>query len=310
MRTMMFALLAASTSALKLSRRAFAAGPAASDPTKSPFQGYYKDPEHLDGYRIIKANVGLGELLVTGRDAPDGEEFVLTGVITSQFSAIIDFSPKGGPKNLPTRFKLVQGRPIIEFPDGNGWARISEKPAIPTVEVPMSQDKRSGLDKLRGAMDTGKLAGDAKDAASPCRACLRRPSRAIKLLMIGDSAVGKTSLLLRYANDTFSSTFITTIGIDFKIKTINLDGKRVKLQIWDTAGQEQFRTITRSYFRGAQGIVLVYDITDRGTLNSVRSWMAQINEHAGRPGHEPHPEPRRRRRRQSAAKPGGKKGCC
>eukprot|EP00630_Chrysocystis_fragilis_P003728 CAMPEP_0197388546 /NCGR_PEP_ID=MMETSP1165-20131217/1137_1 /TAXON_ID=284809 /ORGANISM="Chrysocystis fragilis, Strain CCMP3189" /LENGTH=203 /DNA_ID=CAMNT_0042913893 /DNA_START=203 /DNA_END=814 /DNA_ORIENTATION=- len=102
----------------------------------------------------------------------------------------------------------------------------------------------------------------------------------IKLLMIGDSAVGKTSLLLRYANDTFSSTFITTIGIDFKIKTIDLDGKRVKLQIWDTAGQEQFRTITRSYFRGAQGIVLVYDITDRGTFNSVRSWMSQINDHA------------------------------
>ncbi|KAJ1451194.1 ras family-domain-containing protein [Pelagophyceae sp. CCMP2097] len=102
----------------------------------------------------------------------------------------------------------------------------------------------------------------------------------IKLLMIGDSAVGKTSLLLRYANDTFSSTFITTIGIDFKIKTIDLDGKRVKLQIWDTAGQEQFRTITRSYFRGAQGIVLVYDITDRGTFNSVRSWMAQISDHA------------------------------
>jgi len=102
----------------------------------------------------------------------------------------------------------------------------------------------------------------------------------IKLLMIGDSAVGKTSLLLRYANDTFSSTFITTIGIDFKIKTIDLDGKRVKLQIWDTAGQEQFRTITRSYFRGAQGIVLVYDITDRGTFNSVRSWMSQIADHA------------------------------
>ncbi len=79
----------------------------------------------------------------------------------------------------------------------------------------------------------------------------------IKLLMIGDSAVGKTSLLLRYANDTFSSTFITTIGIDFKIKTVDLDGRRVKLQIWDTAGQEQFRTITRSYF-----------------------WMAQIADHA------------------------------
>ena len=86
--------------------------------------------------------------------------------------------------------------------------------------------------------------------------------------------------LLRYANDTFSSTFITTIGIDFKIKTVHLGGKKVKLQIWDTAGQEQFRTITRSYFRGAQGIVLVYDITDRRTFNSVRSWMAQITDHA------------------------------
>jgi len=64
----------------------------------------------------------------------------------------------------------------------------------------------------------------------------------IKLLMIGDSGVGKTCLLLRYANDSFSPTFITTIGIDFKIKNIEVDGKRIKLQIWDTAGQERFRT--------------------------------------------------------------------
>jgi len=74
----------------------------------------------------------------------------------------------------------------------------------------------------------------------------------IKLLMIGDSGVGKTCLLLRYANDSFSPTFITTIGIDFKIKNIEIDNKRIKLQIWDTAGQERFRTITTSYFRGAQ----------------------------------------------------------
>ena len=79
----------------------------------------------------------------------------------------------------------------------------------------------------------------------------------IKLLMIGDSGVGKTCLLLRYANDSFSNTFITTIGIDFKIKQLQLGDKKVKLQIWDTAGQERFRTITTSYFRGAQGILLV-----------------------------------------------------
>ena len=122
----------------------------------------------------------------------------------------------------------------------------------------------------------------------------------IKLLMIGDSGVGKTCLLLRYANDSFSPTFITTIGIDFKIKNIQLDNKRIKLQvelivkslswrkathevfyshrqqIWDTAGQERFRTITTSYFRGAQGILLVYDVTDRQTFVSIRNWVAQI----------------------------------
>jgi len=102
----------------------------------------------------------------------------------------------------------------------------------------------------------------------------------IKLLMIGDSGVGKTCLLLRYANDSFSPTFITTIGIDFKIKTIELEGKVVKLQIWDTAGQERFRTITTSYFRGAQGILLVYDVTDRGSFENIRNWVAQIQQHA------------------------------
>ena len=94
----------------------------------------------------------------------------------------------------------------------------------------------------------------------------------IKLLMIGDSAVGKTSLLLRYANDTFSSTFITTIGIDFKIKTVDLDGRRVKLQIWDTAGQEQFRSMMYSYYKGAHGVVLVYDVTSRETFDSIAHW--------------------------------------
>ena len=102
----------------------------------------------------------------------------------------------------------------------------------------------------------------------------------VKLLMIGDSGVGKTCLLLRYANDSFSPTFITTIGIDFKIKNINVDGKRIKLQIWDTAGQERFRTITTSYFRGCQGILLVYDVTDRRSFESIRNWVAQIQQHA------------------------------
>ena len=79
----------------------------------------------------------------------------------------------------------------------------------------------------------------------------------IKLLLIGDSGVGKSCLLVRFADDAFSQSFITTIGIDFKIRTIELDGKRIKLQIWDTAGQERFKTITTAYYRGAMGILLV-----------------------------------------------------
>uniref|UniRef100_A0A8C3UI89 small monomeric GTPase n=1 Tax=Catharus ustulatus TaxID=91951 RepID=A0A8C3UI89_CATUS len=75
-----------------------------------------------------------------------------------------------------------------------------------------------------------------------------------KLLLIGDSGVGKTCLLFRFSEDAFNTTFISTIGIDFKIRTIELDGKKIKLQIWDTAGQERFRTITTAYYRGAMVI--------------------------------------------------------
>ncbi|XP_044472690.1 ras-related protein RABE1c-like [Mangifera indica] len=102
----------------------------------------------------------------------------------------------------------------------------------------------------------------------------------IKLLLIGDSGVGKSCLLLRFSDDSFTTSFITTIGIDFKIRTIELDGKRIKLQIWDTAGQERFRTITTAYYRGAMGILLVYDVTDESSFNNIRNWMRNIEQHA------------------------------
>ncbi|VVB13068.1 unnamed protein product [Arabis nemorensis] len=102
----------------------------------------------------------------------------------------------------------------------------------------------------------------------------------IKLLLIGDSGVGKSCLLLRFSDDTFTTSFITTIGIDFKIRTVELDGKRIKLQIWDTAGQERFRTITTAYYRGAMGILLVYDVTDESSFNNIRNWMKNIEQHA------------------------------
>lgn len=102
----------------------------------------------------------------------------------------------------------------------------------------------------------------------------------IKLLLIGDSGVGKSCCLLRFSEDSFTPSFITTIGIDFKIRTIELDGKKVKLQIWDTAGQERFRTITTAYYRGAMGILLVYDVTDERSFNNIRTWFSNVEQHA------------------------------
>ena len=102
----------------------------------------------------------------------------------------------------------------------------------------------------------------------------------LKLMMIGDQAVGKTALLVRYADDDFNEVLLPTIGIDFKIKTIELQGKRVKLQIWDTAGQERFRTITQAYYRGAMGILLIYDVTNTKSWSNVRSWVRNIEGNA------------------------------
>ncbi|KDN50399.1 putative SEC4-like Rab/GTPase [Tilletiaria anomala UBC 951] len=102
----------------------------------------------------------------------------------------------------------------------------------------------------------------------------------IKLLLIGDSGVGKSCLLLRFCDDQWTPSFITTIGIDFKIRTIELDGKRIKLQIWDTAGQERFRTITTAYYRGAMGILLTFDVTDERSFSNIRTWHSNIEQHA------------------------------
>ena len=101
-----------------------------------------------------------------------------------------------------------------------------------------------------------------------------------KLLIIGESGVGKTCLLLRFTDDSFTANHLTTIGIDFKIKIINLENKLIKLQIWDTAGQERFRTITKTYYKGAHGIILTYDVTDQNSFKNIRNWIKQIEANA------------------------------
>jgi Ras-related protein Rab-1A len=101
-----------------------------------------------------------------------------------------------------------------------------------------------------------------------------------KILVLGESGVGKSCLLVRFAENTFSDVFISTVGVDFKFRNVELDDKVIKLQVWDTAGQERFRTITSSFYRGAQGIILVYDVTDRKSFERVDVWVNQISTYA------------------------------
>lgn len=98
----------------------------------------------------------------------------------------------------------------------------------------------------------------------------------IRCLLLGDSGVGKTSLLLRYSGDKFPTSHLSTIGVDFKVKTCLVDSTRVKLQVWDTVGQERFRSIATSFIRGSHAILLVYDVTNRESFEHVTDWLQQI----------------------------------
>jgi len=101
-----------------------------------------------------------------------------------------------------------------------------------------------------------------------------------KVLLLGDAGVGKTSLMWRFSDDVFNHTYISTIGIDFKLRTIDVQGQKVRLQVWDTAGQERFHAISVSYYRTAAGIMLVYDITRRCSFENIAKWLRKIDEHA------------------------------
>ncbi|GCB67901.1 hypothetical protein scyTo_0000791 [Scyliorhinus torazame] len=136
----------------------------------------------------------------------------------------------------------------------------------------------------RSRIVAAALHKQSEEAAPPLRLSRAAPAMArdydhlFKLLIIGDSGVGKSSLLLRFADNTFSGSYITTIGVDFKIRTVEINGEKVKLQIWDTAGQERFRTITSTYYRGTHGVIVVYDVTSAESFVNVKRWLHEINQ--------------------------------
>ncbi|KAI5888968.1 uncharacterized protein SCHCODRAFT_02356602 [Schizophyllum commune H4-8] len=104
----------------------------------------------------------------------------------------------------------------------------------------------------------------------------------VKILLIGNSQVGKSSLLLRFLNtdESFNANTAVTVGMDFHLHAMTVNGRKVRLSIWDTAGQERFRSLTNNFYRGAQGVVLVYDVADRGSFEALRQWYADVESRA------------------------------
>lgn len=105
----------------------------------------------------------------------------------------------------------------------------------------------------------------------------------LKILLVGDTNVGKSSILLRFTDDTFDNEKCPTIGVDFKVKLISLNGVKVKLALWDTAGQERFRTLTPAYYRGAQGVILVYDVSNAQSFRQLDEWLQEVDRYATKP---------------------------
>ena len=100
-----------------------------------------------------------------------------------------------------------------------------------------------------------------------------------KILMLGDSEVGKSCFLMRYSDNVFVENYITTIGLDYKLKSIKLDsGKVIKVQLWDTAGQDKYRTIAKNYYKGSHGILLLYDVTKLSSFENIREWIQDIRQ--------------------------------
>ncbi|KAF6126767.1 RAB26, member RAS oncogene family [Phyllostomus discolor] len=147
------------------------------------------------------------------------------------------------------------------LPAANGSRPVRPRTACPRSEAPPNGPPQPGRPSLGGR-------GDFYDVA-------------FKVMLVGDSGVGKTCLLVRFKDGAFlAGTFISTVGIDFRNKVLDVDGMKVKLQIWDTAGQERFRSVTHAYYRDAHALLLLYDVTNKASFDNIQAWLTEIQEYA------------------------------
>mmetsp|Transcript_11111 Transcript_11111/g.11122 ORF Transcript_11111/g.11122 Transcript_11111/m.11122 type:complete len:403 (-) Transcript_11111:329-1537(-) len=188
----------------------------------------------------------------------------------------------GGPLYIPfdpTQAKIIENQPL-ESGDRSGPLQEREVLAL-----------QKGLEEATSPRDEKQLIEEEEERAALAEEsqnysrAQKSPEeiarlRKLKILMLGDSGVGKTSLVNRYTKDDFNHTLVGTVGVDFKCKRVDLEGETVNVQVWDTAGQEHFHRITQAYYGGSHAIMVVFDISDQRSLDSMSYWIQCIVTHA------------------------------
>uniref|UniRef100_A0A2K6NUB3 Calcium release activated channel regulator 2A n=1 Tax=Rhinopithecus roxellana TaxID=61622 RepID=A0A2K6NUB3_RHIRO len=188
----------------------------------------------------------------------------------------------GGPYPRPLRRIIsIEEDPLPQLLDGGFEQPLSECPEEEEVsdQGVQGQIQEAPPLKLTPTSPRGQPVGKealCKEESSPSA-----PDRLFKIVFVGNSAVGKTSFLRRFCEDRFSPGMAATVGIDYRVKTVNVDDSQVALQLWDTAGQERYRCITQQFFRKADGVIVMYDLTDKQSFLSVRRWLSSVEEAVG-----------------------------
>ncbi|XP_076161432.1 ras-related protein Rab-37 isoform X2 [Ptiloglossa arizonensis] len=172
------------------------------------------------------------------------------------------------------------GTASSDWSSGPGTSGGARGPAQPTPTTP--QTGVSAFNRSQEPMGPTRRQSsrDSVDSTSQ-QAPPDHGELLFKVMLLGDSGVGKTCLLTRFRDGRFlSGNYITTVGIDFRNKVVVVDDTSVKLQIWDTAGQERFRSVTHAYYRDAHALLLLYDVTNKTSYDNIRAWLSEIREHA------------------------------
>ncbi|XP_023038712.1 EF-hand calcium-binding domain-containing protein 4B isoform X2 [Piliocolobus tephrosceles] len=190
--------------------------------------------------------------------------------------------PGPGPYPRPLRRIIsIEEDPLPQLLDGGFEQPLSKCPEEEEVsdQGVQGQIQEAPPLKLTPTSPRGQPVG--KEALCEEESSPSAPDRLFKIVFVGNSAVGKTSFLRRFCEDRFSPGMAATVGIDYRVKTVNVDDSQVALQLWDTAGQERYRCITQQFFRKADGVIVMYDLTDKQSFLSVRRWLSSVEEAVG-----------------------------